>query len=148
MIGVMENSKIEQVEVERFKSLFLRGIAFIFWFPGIILMELPLNKFLMAIVAVISSVFGILFIYAVIKVFRVFRKIKGDQVLQQALMNEMYLSFDYKALVTGFYSTLIYVILLFLLSDFVDIPVRVICLTIVYVAVVVTELRRFFLYRQ
>ena len=39
----MENSKIEQVEVERFKSLFLRGIAFIFWFPGIILMELPLN---------------------------------------------------------------------------------------------------------
>lgn len=48
MIGVMENSKIEQVEVERFKSLFLRGIAFIFWFPGIILMELPLNKFLMA----------------------------------------------------------------------------------------------------
>ena len=34
------------------------------------------------------------------------------------------------------------------LSDFVDIPVRVICLTIVYVAVVVTELRRFFLYRQ
>ena len=35
----MENSKIEQVEVERFKSLFLRGIAFIFWFPGIILME-------------------------------------------------------------------------------------------------------------
>ena len=66
MIGVMENSKIEQVEVERFKSLFLRGIAFIFWFPGIILMELPLNKLLMTIVAVISSVFGILFIYAAI----------------------------------------------------------------------------------
>lgn len=144
----MKNSKIEQVEVERFNSLFFRGIAFVFWFPGIILMELPLNKFLMAIVAVISSVFGILFIYAVIKVFRVFRKIKGDKVLQQALMNEMYLNFDYKALVTGFYSTLIYVILLFLLSNFVDIPVRVICLTIIYVAVVVTELRRFFLYRQ
>lgn len=148
MIGVMENSKIEQVEVERFKSLFLRGIAFIFWFPGIILMELPLNKLLMTIVAVISSVFGILFIYAAIKVFRVFRKIKGDQVLQQALMNEMYLSFDYKALVAGFYSTLFCVILLFLLSTFVDMPVRVVCLTIIYVSVVVTELRRFFLYRQ
>lgn len=144
----MENSKIEQVEVERFKSLFLRGIAFIFWFPGIILMELPLNKLLMTIVAVISSVFGILFIYVAIKVFRVFRKIKGDQVLQQALMNEMYLSFDYKALVAGFYSTLFCVILLFLLSTFVDMPVRVVCLTIIYVSVVVTELRKFFLYRQ
>lgn len=63
-------------------------------------------------------------------------------------MNEMYLSFDYKSLVAGFYSTLIYVIILFLLSNFVDIPARIICLTIIYVAVVVTELRRFFLYRQ
>ncbi|MFR7878626.1 MAG: hypothetical protein ACLU4J_20755 [Butyricimonas paravirosa] len=143
----MENSKIEQVEVERFKSLFLRGIAFIFWFPGIILMELPLNKLWMTIGCYKFCIRDIVYLRA-IKVFRVFRKIKGDQVLQQALMNEMYLSFDYKALVTGFYSTLIYVILLFLLSDFVDIPVRVICLTIVYVAVVVTELRRFFLYRQ
>lgn len=102
----------------------------------------------MAIVAVVTSLFGILFFYAAIRVFRVFRKIKGDPVLQQALMNEMYLSFDYKSLVAGFYSTLIYVIILFLLSNFVDIPARIICLTIIYVAVVVTELRRFFLYRQ
>ena len=145
---MIENSRIEQVEKERFKSIFLRAIAFVFWFLGIILIDFPLDKLSMAIVAVVTSLFGILFFYAAIRVFRVFRKIKGDPVLQQALMNEMYLSFDYKSLVAGFYSTLIYVIILFLLSNFVDIPARIICLTIIYVAVVVTELRRFFLYRQ
>lgn len=145
---MIENSRIEQVEKERFNSIFLRAIAFVFWFLGIILIDFPLDKLLMAIVAVVTSLFGILFFYAAIRVFRVFRKIKGDPVLQQALMNEMYLSFDYKSLVAGFYSTLIYVIILFLLSNFVDIPARIICLTIIYVAVVVTELRRFFLYRQ
>lgn len=145
---MIENSKIEQVEKERFNSIFLRAIAFVFWFLGIILIDFPLDKLSMAIVAVVTSLFGILFFYAAIRVFRVFRKIKGDPVLQQALMNEMYLSFDYKSLVAGFYSTLIYVIILFLLSNFVDIPARIICLTIIYVAVVVTELRRFFLYRQ
>lgn len=145
---MIENSRIEQVEKERFNSIFLRAIAFVFWFLGIILIDFPLDKLSMAIVAVVTSLFGILFFYAAIRVFRVFRKIKGDPVLQQALMNEMYLSFDYKSLVAGFYSTLIYVIILFLLSDFVDIPARIICLTIIYVAVVVTELRRFFLYRQ
>ncbi|WP_455968074.1 hypothetical protein [Butyricimonas virosa] len=145
---MIENSRIEQVEKERFNSIFLRAIAFVFWFLGIILIDFPLDKLSMAIVAVVTSLFGILFFYAAIRVFRVFRKIKGDPVLQQALMNEMYLSFDYKSLVVGFYSTLIYVIILFLLSNFVDIPARIICLTIIYVAVVVTELRRFFLYRQ
>ena len=145
---MIENSRIEQVEKERFNSIFLRAIAFVFWFLGIILIDFPLDKLSMAIVAVVTSLFGILFFYAAIRVFRVFRKIKGDPVLQQALMNEMYLSFDYKSLVAGFYSTLIYVIILFLLSNFVDIPARIICLTIIYVAVVVTELRRFFLYRQ
>ena len=145
---MIENSRIEQVEKERFNSIFLRAIAFVFWFLGIILIDFPLDKLSMAIVAVVTSFFGILFFYAAIRVFRVFRKIKGDPVLQQALMNEMYLSFDYKSLVAGFYSTLIYVIILFLLSNFVDIPARIICLTIIYVAVVVTELRRFFLYRQ
>lgn len=145
---MIENSRIEQIEKERFNSISLRTMAFVFWFPGIILIDFPLDKLSMAIVAVVTSLFGILFFYAAIKVFRVFRKIKGDPVLQQALMNEMYLSFDYKSLVAGFYSTLIYVIILFLLSNFVDIPARIICLTIIYVAVVVTELRRFFLYRQ
>ena len=145
---MIENSRIEQVEKERFNSIFLRAIAFVFWFLGIILIDFPLDKLSMAIVAVVTSLVGILFFYAAIRVFRVFRKIKGDPVLQQALMNEMYLSFDYKSLVAGFYSTLIYVIILFLLSNFVDIPARIICLTIIYVAVVVTELRRFFLYRQ
>ena len=145
---MIENSRIEQVEKEIFSSIFLRAIAFVFWFLGIILIDFPLDKLSMAIVAVVTSLFGILFFYAAIRVFRVFRKIKGDPVLQQALMNEMYLSFDYKSLVAGFYSTLIYVIILFLLSNFVDIPARIICLTIIYVAVVVTELRRFFLYRQ
>ena len=145
---MIENSRIEQVEKERFNSIFLRAIAFVFWFLGIILIDFPLDKLSMAIVAIVTSLFGILFFYAAIRVFRVFRKIKGDPVLQQALMNEMYLSFDYKSLVAGFYSTLIYVIILFLLSNFVDIPARIICLTIIYVAVVVTELRRFFLYRQ
>ena len=145
---MIENSRIEQVEKERFNSIFLRAIAFVFWFLGIILIDFPLDKLSMAIVAVVTSLFGILFFYAAIRVFRVVRKIKGDPVLQQALMNEMYLSFDYKSLVAGFYSTLIYVIILFLLSNFVDIPARIICLTIIYVAVVVTELRRFFLYRQ
>ena len=145
---MIENSRIEQVEKERFNSIFLRAIAFVFWFLGIILIDFPLDKLSMAIVAVVTSLFGILFFYAAIRVFRVFRKIKGDPVPQQALMNEMYLSFDYKSLVAGFYSTLIYVIILFLLSNFVDIPARIICLTIIYVAVVVTELRRFFLYRQ
>ena len=145
---MIENSRIEQVEKERFNSIFLRAIAFVFWFLGIILIDFPLDKLSMAIVAVVTSLFGILFFYAAIRVFRVFRKIKGDPVLQQALMNEMYLSFDYKSLVAGFYSTLSYVIILFLLSNFVDIPARIICLTIIYVAVVVTELRRFFLYRQ
>ncbi|WP_279130640.1 hypothetical protein [Butyricimonas virosa] len=145
---MIENSRIEQVEKERFNSIFLRAIAFVFWFLGIILIDFPLDKLSMAIVAVVTSLFGILFFYAAIRVFRVFRKIKGDPVLQQALMNEMYLSFDYKSLVAGFYLTLIYVIILFLLSNFVDIPARIICLTIIYVAVVVTELRRFFLYRQ
>ena len=145
---MIENSRIEQVEKERFNSIFLRAIAFVFWFLGIILIDFPLDKLSMAIVAVVTALFGILFFYAAIRVFRVFRKIKGDPVLQQALMNEMYLSFDYKSLVVGFYSTLIYVIILFLLSNFVDIPARIICLTIIYVAVVVTELRRFFLYRQ
>ena len=145
---MIENSRIEQVEKERFNSIFLRAIAFVFWFLGIILIDFPLDKLSMAIVAVVTSLFGILFFYAAIRVFRVFRKIKGDPVLQQALMNEMYLSFDYKSLVAGFYSTLIYVIILFLLSNFVDIPARIICLTIIYVAVVVTELRRFFFYRQ
>ena len=145
---MIENSRIEQVEKERFNSIFLRAIAFVFWFLGIILIDFPLDKLSMAIVAVVTSLFGILFFYAAIRVFRVFRKIKGDPVLQQALMNEMYLSFDYKSLVAGFYSTLIYVIILFLLSNFVDIPARIICLTIIYVAGVVTELRRFFLYRQ
>ena len=137
-----------QVEKERFNSIFLRAIAFVFWFLGIILIDFPLDKLSMAIVAVVTSLFGILFFYAAIRVFRVFRKIRGGRVVQQALMNEMYLSFDYKSLVAGFYSTLIYVIILFLLSNFVDIPARIICLTIIYVAVVVTELRRFFLYRQ
>ena len=145
---MIENSRIEQVEKERFNSIFLRAIAFVFWFLGIILIDFPLDKLSMAIVAVVTSLFGILFFYAAIRVFRVFRKIKGDPVLQQALMNEMYLSFYYKSLVACFYSTLIYVIILFLLSNFVDIPARIICLTIIYVAVVVTELRRFFLYRQ
>ena len=145
---MIENSRIEQVEKERFNSIFLRAIAFVFWFLGIILIDFPLDKLSMAIVAVVTSLFGILFFYAAIRVFRVFRKIKGDPVLQQALMNEMYLSFDYKSLVAGFYSTLIYVIILFLLSNFVYIPELIICLTIIYVAVVVTELRRFFLYRQ
>ena len=145
---MIENSRMEQVEKERFNSIFLRAIAFVFWFLGIILIDFPLDKLSMAIVAVVTSLFGILFFYAAIRVFRVFRKIKGDPVLQQALMNEMYLSFDYKSLVAGFYSTLIYVIILVLLSNFVDIPARIICLTIIYVAVVVTELRRFFLYRQ
>ncbi len=145
---MIENSRIEQIEKERFNSISLRTMAFVFWFPGIILIDFPLDKLSMAIVAVVTSLFGILFFYAAIRVFRVFRKIKGDPVLQQALMNEMYLSFDYKSLVAGFYSTLIYVIILFLLSNFVDIPARIICLTIIYVAVVVTELRRFFLYRQ
>ena len=145
---MIENSRIEQVEKERFNSIFLRAIAFVFWFLGIILIDFPLDKLSMAIVAVVTSLFGILFFYAAIRVFRVFRKIKGDPVLQQALLDEMYLSFDYKSLVAGFYLTLIYVIILFLLSNFVDIPARIICLTIIYVAVVVTELRRFFLDRQ
>ena len=140
----MENSRIEEVEIERFNSLRLRAISFAVWFLGLILIQLPLNNLVLATIGIISA----LFIYATFKTTNVFKKIKKDSTLNQALMNEMYLSFDYKAVCTGFYSTMFFVMLLFIVSNFMEIPGKIICMAVIYIQVVSTDLRRLFLYKQ
>lgn len=144
----MENSKIEEIEIERFNSLRLRAISFAIWFLGLILTQLPFNNHVLGTIGIIAALFGLLFTYAVLKTTNVFRKIKKDATLNQALMNEMYLNFDYKAVCTGFYSTMLFVILLFLVSNFMEIPGKIVCLSIIYIQVVSTDLRRLSLYKQ
>ena len=144
----MENSKIEEIEIERFNSLRLRAISFAVWFLGLILIQLPLNNHVLGIIGIIAALFGLLFIYATFKTTNVFKKIKKDTTLNQALMNEMYLSFDYKAVCTGFYSTILFVVLLFLVSNFMEIPGKIVCLSVIYIQIVSTDLRRLSLYKQ
>ena len=144
----MENSRIEEVEIERFNSLRLRAISFAVWFLGLILIQLPFNNHVLDTIGMIAALFGLLFIYATFKTTNVFKKIKKDTTLNQALMNEMYLSFDYKAVCTGFYSTMLFVVLLFLISNFMEIPGKIVCLSVIYIQVVSTDLRRLFLYKQ
>lgn len=144
----MENSKIEEVEIERFNSLRLRAISFAIWFLGLILIQLPLKNHVLGIIGTIAALFGLLFIYATFKTTNVFKKIKKDTTLNQALMNEMYLSFDYKAVCTGFYSTILFVVLLFLASNFMEIPGKIVCLSVIYIQIVSTDLRRLSLYKQ
>ena len=88
----MENSRIEEVEIERFNSLRLRAISFAVWFLGLILIQLPLNNLVLATIGIISALFCLSFIYATFKTTDVFKKIKKDSTLNQALMNEMYLT--------------------------------------------------------
>lgn len=144
----MENSRFEKMEIERFNSYLLRTISFAFWFLGMILIQLPLNNLVMAIVGIATALFGIMFFYASVKVFHVYRKIKKDPALHQALMNEMYLSFDYKAIVTGYYSILAFVVILVFLGSVITIPIKIISMAVIYVGVVSTDLRRLFLYKQ
>lgn len=146
----MENSRFEKMEIERFNSYLLRTISFAFWFLGMILIQLPLNNLVMAIVGIVATLFGIMFFYASVKVFHVYKKIKKDPALYQALMNEMYLSFDYKAVVTGYYSMLAFVVILVFLGSVITIPIpiKTISMAVIYVGVVSTDLRRLFLYKQ
>lgn len=145
----MDNLKIEKAEVERFNSLLLYGVSFAFWFLGMILMQLSLSSHLMRVaVSLVTAIFGLLFVYASVKVFKVFRKIKKDPVLNQALGNEMYLSFDYKSLATGYYSILILAVILCFLSVYIDMSLRLVSMAIIYVGVVSATLRRLLLYKR
>lgn len=147
-MNVMEHLKFERVETERFNAFLYQTISFVFWFLGMILIQLPLDNLMLAITSIITALFGLMFIYASIKLFNVFKKIKKDPELQRALMNEMYLSYDYKAVATGFYSTMIFAIILFFLSSYIDLSVKVVAMAIIYVQVVTTGVHRLFLYKQ
>ena len=81
----MENSEFEKTENERFNAFLFRAVSFAFWFPGMILIQLPLGQPALTVVSIVTALFSLLFVYASIKVHKVFRKIKKDPELQQAL---------------------------------------------------------------
>lgn len=146
----MKNSKFEQAETERFNAFFIRAISFALFFLCLILIQFShyYSNTTAIILAALTGLMTLLFIYASSQVYKIYQKIKKDPELKQALLNEMYINFDYRAIAVGFYSTLVLAVLLFLANYFIELSPKVISMVIIYVAVLTTETRRLFLYKQ
>lgn len=146
----MKNSKFEQAETERFNAFFIRAISFALFFLCLILIQFShyYSNTTAIILAALTGLMTLLFIYASSQVYKIHQKIKKDPELKQALLNEMYINFDYRAIAIGFYSTLVLAVLLFLANYFIELSPKVISMVIIYVAVLTTETRRLFLYKQ
>lgn len=142
----MENSTVEKVEIERFNSLLLRTISFAIMYPGVFLIRLLPSSHIIAFI--ILAVLFLIYIYAFIRGFYFSRKIKNDPVLKQALTNEMYRSFDSKALITGYVSTLFLIVILYILNEFyIEIPINIALPALLYVGIVAPDLHKVFLYK-
>lgn len=146
----MKNSKFEQAETERFNAFFIRTVSFALFFLCLILIQFPhyYSNTTAVTLAILTGLMTLLFIYASSRVHKIYQKIKKDPELKQALLNEMYINFDYKAVAAGFYSTLALAVLLFFANYFVELSPKVISMVIIYVAILTTETRRLFLYKQ
>lgn len=144
----MEASIIEKMEKTRFNVMLLQIIGFGIWFTGMILVQLPLNRSFFVVCNILSPFFGLFFIYATIKNLLLCRKIKNNKELFEALGNEMYQSFDYKARTSGLYAAILCVMFIFLSNEYLNWPVKIYCMIIILVAVITVGVHRLLLYKQ
>lgn len=143
----MEASIIEKTEKARFNVMLLQIISFGFWMAEGILIQFSFSKPVIIICSVMSAISGLLFCYATFKNLLLSREIKNNKELFYALSNEMYKSFDYKARTSGLFSTLISVILIYLLDDYIHLPVKTYCLILLFIAVITIGVHRLILYK-
>lgn len=143
----MEASVIERMEKVRFNVMLLQIISFGIWFTGMILIQLPLSRPVFIVCNILSPIFGLFFIYATIKNFLLCRKVKNDKELVEALGNEMYQSFDYKAKSSGLYATILCVMFIFVANEYLNWPVKIYCMVTILVAVITVGVHRLLLYK-
>lgn len=143
----MEASIIEKTEKARFNVMLLQMIGFGLWMIGGILIQFPFSKSVINICSIVSAIFGLLFFYGTIKNLFLSREIKNNKELSNALGNEMYKSFDCRAWASGLFSTIICVMLIYLLDDYINFPVKVYCLILLFVAVITVGVYRLILYK-
>ena len=143
----MEASIIEKTEKARFNDMLLQMISFGIWMIGGILAQFPFDKPVINICGIISAIFGLLFFYGTIKNLLLCREIKNSKELSNALGNEMYKSFDCRARTSGLFSTIICVMFIYLVDDYINFPVKVYCLILLFVAVITVGVHRLVLYK-
>lgn len=143
----MKTNSIEQMERVRYNLLLMQIISFGIWFAGMIILQFPLSRIAMTICTLLTVVFALLFIYTSFKNFFTYRKIKRNPELANALGNEMYLSFDYKATLIGLYSTIACALLIYIFEGYFNLSVKLFCMIIIYVSVISTGVSRLILYR-
>ena len=132
----METSIIEKTEKARLKLILLQSIGFGFWIIGGIIAHLPFSKLVINISSTFSAIFGLLFIYATIKSMFLRQEIKNNKELSDALGNEMYQSFAYKAQSKGFFAISTGVILIYFLDDYIHLSVKMYCMILLLIAVI------------
>lgn len=135
------------MERVRYNLLLMQIISFGIWFAGMIILQFPLSRIAMTICTLLTVVFALLFIYTSFKNFFTYRKIKRNPELANALGNEMYLSFDYKATLIGLYSTIACALLIYIFEGYFNLSVKLFCMIIIYVSVISTGVSRLILYR-
>ena len=138
----MEASIIEKTEKARFNVMLLQMISFGIWMIGGILAQFPFDKPVINICGIISAIFGLLFFYGTIKNLLLCREIKNSKELSNA-----YKSFDCRARTSGLFSTIICVMFIYLVDDYINFPVKVYCLILLFVAVITVGVHRLVLYK-
>ena len=143
----METSIIEKTEKTRFNALLLEIIFATITGVAVIVGELSLSKQVIEICSIIIIIFCMLFVCAAFKFSLISRKISQNKEMAAALNNEMYISFNKKAFAFGFYCTVISVVMIMFLDEYLNLAVKTYCFIILYIAVISSGVRRLFLYK-
>ena len=140
-IIAMDSSIVERLERARVRFLFWRLI-----FAPVCLGCLIAGEFLPdegagAVVTSVGAVAGLALLVVARWRRKCFRAAERDKGLEEALDNEMYESYSYKAVACGFYAMAIFALALYVFLRHVDLPWRACVLAVLFVGVFASDLR-------
>lgn len=144
----MDSATLERVESARVRFLLWKTVILFCVGAGIVVGEFPVGETVRTVAAVVAGVAFAALLVVSRRETKCFRAVERDKELEEALDNEMYKAYSYKAVALGYYVmvALAFVVCFFLRR--VDLPWRAVLLGIAFAGILSTNVRLLLYYKQ
>lgn len=131
----METSLIEQYDKSRYRMIKWLTLGWIIWFGTFITKDLINSKFLIGLILIVGFIGWIFFTINLFRFIGLGKKINVDNKLKEALRNEMHQFYAYKSIVWGFWTIIVTICALILITIFHELSALMVCEITLFVGI-------------
>jgi hypothetical protein len=131
----MEISLIEQYDKARYSLTKWLTLGWIVWYGTFIAKDLIDNKFIIGSILIVGFIGWIFFAINLFRLIGLVKKINADIKLKEALSNEMHQFYAYKSIVWGFWTIMVTISALIVITIFYEVSALIVCEITLFVGI-------------